>query len=195
MLLALPAQGEGIYRYVESDGTIIYTNVPPAAGKKARRVGATFRRAPERTRPAKARRVTPSEYDAYIEAAAKKYRIPVALLWAVMHTESNFDPNAVSSKGASGLMQLMPRTAEEMYVKDIFDVQENIDGGARYLRVLANKFDGDMVKMVAAYNGGPEAVVKHGGVPPFAETQAYVAKVIALYFQYKERPAEPAPQE
>lgn len=195
VLLALPAQAQGIYRYVEKDGTIIYTNVPPPQAKKARRLQGTFHRAPERSRPVKARRITSSEFDAYIEAAAKKYRIPGPLLWAVMHTESNFDPNAVSRKGASGLMQLMPKTAEEMYVKDIFDVRENIEGGARYLRVLANKFDGDMVKMAAAYNAGPDAVVKYGGIPPYAETQAYVRKVVALYFQYKEqaRLAQPEP--
>jgi soluble lytic murein transglycosylase-like protein len=84
-------------------------------------------------------------------------------------------------------MQLMPQTARDMYVKDIFDVKDNIEGGVRYLRVLANEFDGDMVKMVAAYNAGPDAVRKYGGVPPYAETQAYVKKVIALYFQYKQQ--------
>jgi len=84
-------------------------------------------------------------------------------------------------------MQLMPQTARDMYVSDIFDVKDNIEGGVRYLRVLANRFDGDMVKMVAAYNAGPEAVEKYQGIPPFAETQAYVKKVIALYFQYKQQ--------
>ncbi len=104
-----------------------------------------------------------------------------------MHAESNFDPHAVSPRGASGLMQLMPETAQEMYVKDIFNAQQNIDGGARYLRVLANQYEGDMVKMLAAYNAGPEALRKFGGLPPYEETQAYVRKVIQLYFQYKEQ--------
>jgi soluble lytic murein transglycosylase-like protein len=201
-LLALPlaAEAQGIYRYVEKDGTIVYTNVPPGAGKGAQRLKGTFRRSPEVTEGAPRvtpQRLTARQYDAYIEAAAKRYRIPVALLWAIMHTESNFDPNAVSPKGASGLMQLMPKTAEEMYVKDIFDVRENIEGGARYLRVLANQFNGEMVKMVAAYNAGPHAVNKYGGeVPPYAETQAYVRKVIALYFKYKDqaRPVETEPE-
>jgi soluble lytic murein transglycosylase-like protein len=84
-------------------------------------------------------------------------------------------------------MQLMPATAEDMYVKDIFDAKENIEGGTRYLRVLANQFNGDMVKMIAAYNAGPDAVRKYGGkVPPYEETQLYVQKVLKLYFQYKE---------
>jgi len=122
-----------------------------------------------------------------IRAAAIRYRIPENLVRAVMHAESNFDPHAVSPRGASGLMQLMPETAQEMYVKDIFDVQQNIDGGARYLRVLANEFDGDMVRMLAAYNAGPDALKKFGGPPPFEETQAYVRKVLQLYFQYKEQ--------
>jgi soluble lytic murein transglycosylase-like protein len=120
--------------------------------------------------------------------AAERYRIPTALVRAIMHTESNFNSNALSPKGASGLMQLMPATASEMYVKDIFDTRDNIEGGVRYLRVLANLFNGDMVKMVAAYNAGPEAVRKYGGkVPPYPETQAYVRKVLQLYTHYKER--------
>ncbi|HEX8537303.1 MAG TPA: lytic transglycosylase domain-containing protein, partial [Cystobacter sp.] len=119
---------------------------------------------------------------------ATRYKIPSALVRAIMHTESNFKTNALSPKGASGLMQLMPGTASEMYVRDIFDSRENIEGGVRYLRVLANLFEGDMVKMVAAYNAGPEAVRKYGGqVPPYPETQAYVRKVLQLYFHYKER--------
>jgi len=133
-------------------------------------------------------RMTREEYDGYIRNAARRFRIPEALVWAVMHVESNFNPHAVSHMGASGLMQLMPATAEEMYVVDIFNVRDNIEGGTRYLRVLANMFDGDMVKMVAGYNAGPDAVKKYGGkVPPYAETQAYVRKVIALYFEYKQR--------
>lgn len=131
---------------------------------------------------------TPTELDPHITMAAVRYRIPPALVRAIMHTESNFNPNALSNKGASGLMQLMPGTASDMYVKDIFDSKDNIEGGVRYLRVLANMFDGDMVKMVAAYNAGPDAVKKYGGqVPPYAETQEYVRKVLQLYYHYKER--------
>ncbi|MFZ5469978.1 MAG: lytic transglycosylase domain-containing protein [Myxococcota bacterium] len=189
---AFPAGAEGIYRYVEADGTIVYTNVKPtgAAARKARRLSGTFHRAPEKSAPLP--KVTPragtavEELDDFIETSAKRYRIPAPLVRAVMHAESAFDVNAVSPKGASGLMQLMPATAREMYVKDIFDAKENIEGGTRYLRVLANLFEGDMVRMVAAYNAGPDAVKKYGGqVPPYEETQAYVRKVIALYFQYK----------
>jgi soluble lytic murein transglycosylase-like protein len=181
----------GIYRYVEADGTIVYTNVPPrgAQGRSARKLEGEFRPAPTVTSPARVTRTSNRDrtaLDPMIEDAALKYRIPVDLVRAVMHAESAFEPTAVSSAGASGLMQLMPETAQQMYVQDIFDAKENIEGGVRYLRILANEFDGDMVKMVAAYNAGPDAVKRSNGqVPPFAETQAYVRKVLQLYFQYK----------
>lgn len=196
-LLLLPAlllaplgarASEGIYRYVEKDGTIVYTNVPPGGAKKASKLKGTFTEAPPPTAPVKGRARTPDELEPHIVSAATRYRIPTALVRAIMHTESNFNSNAVSPKGASGLMQLMPGTASDMYVKDIFDTRDNIEGGVRYLRVLANAFGGDMVKMVAAYNAGPDAVRKYGGqVPPYPETQAYVRKVLQLYFHYKER--------
>lgn len=181
----------GIYKYVEKDGTIVYTNVPPkgAQARQARKVEGEFRPAPSPDSPSRISvrtRISLGEFDDYIDEAAVRYKMPPALVRAVMHAESAFNPNAISVVGASGLMQLMPGTAREMYVKDIFDPKDNIEGGVRYLRVLANEFDGDMVKMVAAYNAGPEAVKKYGGqVPPYAETQAYVRKVISLYFQYK----------
>lgn len=186
--------GGGIYTYVEADGTVVYTNVPPAASKKARRLSGTFHKAPRATdAPAplvKAKRKA-SSYDDAIESAATRYKIPAALVRAIMHAESNFDPMALSPKGASGLMQLMPETAAEMYVKDIFAPEQNIEGGTRYLRVLANMYEGDMVKMIAAYNAGPRAVAKYGGkVPPYAETQAYVKKVLHLYYQYKAQASE-----
>jgi soluble lytic murein transglycosylase-like protein len=193
LIASLPreARAGGIYRYVEPDGTVVYTNVPPSGDvKNVRRMkGRSFQRAPHASdAPAPRSRITLKEFDGYIEAAARRYRIPQGLVWAVMHAESNFNPGAVSVKGASGLMQLMPGTATEMYVKDLFDVRENIEGGTRYLRVLANMFDGDMIKMVAAYNAGPDAVKKYNGqVPPYPETQAYVQKVVKLYFRYKQQ--------
>jgi soluble lytic murein transglycosylase-like protein len=183
------ARAQGIYTYEEKDGTIIYTNVPPqgAKAKGARRLSGNFTPAQRPTSPVPPRPVSATEFDEMITAAAIRYRVPSELVRAIMHAESNFDATAVSQKGASGLMQLMPATAEDMYVKDIFEARDNIEGGTRYLRVLANQYNGDMVKMVAAYNAGPKAVEKYGGVPPYPETQAYVRKVIALYFKYKEQ--------
>jgi soluble lytic murein transglycosylase-like protein len=88
-----------------------------------------------------------------------------------------------------GLMQLMPGTARDMYVRDVWSPEENIDGGARYLRTLANKYDGDLMKTLAAYNAGPEAVKRAGGVPSYPETQEYVKKVIDLYGKLKRQNA------
>lgn len=190
-LLLVPlgaSASEGIYRYVEKDGTIIYTNVPPPGSKRAKRLKGTFSQAQTPSAPVRGRASAPAELEPHIVTAAKRYKIPAPLVRAIMHAESNFDANAVSPKGACGLMQLMPPTATEMYVKDIFDEKENIEGGVRYLRVLANQFDGDMVKMIAAYNAGPDAVRKYGGgIPPYEETQDYVRKVLQLYYHYKER--------
>jgi soluble lytic murein transglycosylase-like protein len=189
-LLWLPlsaSASEGIYRYVEKDGTIIYTNVPPPGSKRAKKLKGTFTQT-QAPAVVRGRASAPGDLEPYIQESAKRYRIPASLVRAIMQAESNFNPNAVSPKGACGLMQLMPPTAAEMYVKDIFDEKENIEGGVRYLRVLANTFDGDMVKMIAGYNAGPDAVRKYGGkVPPYAETQDYVRKVLQLYYHYKER--------
>ena len=127
-------------------------------------------------------------YREFVDTAAGFHRIPRELVYAVMHAESGFDPNAISSAGAQGLMQLMPMTARAMAVKDAFDPKQNIQGGVRYLRVLANQFNGDMKLMLAAYNAGPEAVRKYGTrVPPYEETMVYVQKVVSLYFMYKKR--------
>lgn len=190
-LLWIPLESsasEGIYRYVEKDGTIIYTNVPPPGGKRAKRLKGTFTQAQAPSAPVRGRASAPVDLEPHIVTASRRYKIPAPLVRAIMHAESNFDSNAVSPKGACGLMQLMPPTAAEMYVKDIFDEKENIEGGVRYLRVLANQFDGDMVKMIAAYNAGPDAVRKYGGnIPPYEETQDYVRKVLQLYYHYKER--------
>ncbi len=201
-LLLVPTLGwaGGIFKYVEKDGTIVYTNVAPkgSQARQARKIEGEFRPAPAPTAAAKISSNTKTaltEFDDYIEEAAIRYRVPAHLVRAVMHAESAFDPNAISHVGASGLMQLMPGTAREMFVQDIFDAKDNVEGGVRYLRVLANEFDGDMVKMVAAYNAGPEAVRKYNGqVPPYPETQAYVRKVLSLYFQYKSQ-AEQLPAE
>ena len=188
VLVATPAIAQDVYRYEEKDGTIIYTNVPPSGSAKAKatKLKGSFKPAQRPTQAAVPRARSKSAYDEAINEAASRYNIPPALVRAIMHAESAFDPQALSHKGASGLMQLMPATAEDMYVKDIFEPRENIEGGVRYLRVLANQYNGDMVKMIAAYNAGPKAVEKYGGaIPPYAETQAYVRKVLALYYQYK----------
>jgi soluble lytic murein transglycosylase-like protein len=129
-------------------------------------------------------------YKEHVRAAAEKYNLPEELLHAVMAVESGYRPTAVSEKGAVGLMQLMPDTAREMHVRNSWSPSENIDGGARYLRTLANRYDGDLVKTLAAYNAGPEAVNRARGVPRIPETQDYVLKVLGIYEKLKSRNAK-----
>ena len=126
-----------------------------------------------------------TRYDAFIREAATLYQIPEPLVRAVIRVESDFDPRAVSPANARGLMQMIPETAERMLVSDVFDPRQNIFGGVRYLRVLANTFNGDLALTVAAYNAGEGAVIRHGGIPPYPETQEYVTKVVGYYRQYR----------
>jgi soluble lytic murein transglycosylase-like protein len=113
-----------------------------------------------------------------IRSASAKYGIPRDLIHSVIRCESNFKPDAVSPAGAQGLMQLMPGTAAELGVSDPFDIHQNIHGGARYLRQMLDRFDGDLERALAAYNAGPGTVSRYGGVPPYRETQTYVQKVM-----------------
>lgn len=115
--------------------------------------------------------------DQIFTEAAETYDVPVNLLKAIGKAESNFDPNVVSSAGACGVMQLMPKTAEYLGVKDSFDPEQNIMGGAKYISQMLKKYDGDVKLALAAYNAGSGNVAKYGGIPPFEETQNYVVKV------------------
>jgi soluble lytic murein transglycosylase-like protein len=132
-----------------------------------------------------------TRFDGVLREAAAHYRLPFAFLKAVVKVESNFNPKARSHADAKGLMQLIDATAADMDVEDPFDPRENIFGGARYLRILANKFDGNMALTAAAYNAGPERVEKLGRVPNIQETQRYVRRVLQMYRHY--RRTEPRP--
>ena len=128
-------------------------------------------------------------YGAEITAAARKHGIDPALLAGLVRQESNFNPTAGSPAGARGLTQLMPGTAAGLGVTDVTDPVQSLDGGARYLAQQLAAFGGDVTKALAAYNAGPGAVQRHGGVPPYAETQAYVQKVQAFAAAYRGTPA------
>jgi soluble lytic murein transglycosylase len=123
------------------------------------------------------------EYDGLIGLTARQHRVQPALVKAVIAAESNFDPYAVSRKGAQGLMQLMPRTAARLGVEDPFHPTENVRGGTLYLRAMLDRY-GDLTRALAAYNAGPNAVDRWGGVPPFRETRDYVRRVLTYYRHY-----------
>ena len=174
-----------IYQSVGADGTISFTN-KKAPGAKL------YQKTQDRAQvflPADTSPERYTRYDAYIRDASTLYQIPEALVRAVIRVESDFDPRAVSPANARGLMQMIPETAERMLVTDVFDPRQNIFGGVRYLRVLANTFNGDLALTVAAYNAGEGAVIRHGGIPPYPETQDYVVKVLGNYRQYRKQSA------
>ena len=123
-------------------------------------------------------------YRAEVTAAAAEFGVDPSLLRAVIHAESAFNPNAISNKGAEGLMQLIPETASDMGVNNPFDVSQNIRGGAQYLAGLLKQFKGDERMATAAYNAGPQNVLKYNGVPPFDETRVYVDRVATLRQRY-----------
>lgn len=134
------------------------------------------------TRPQPQFNAAAAKYDSMIERSAKQHNVSPVLIKAIIQAESNFNPRAVSNNGAVGLMQLLPSTARSMGVQDPMDPQKNITAGAKYMRMLLNRYNDDEALALAAYNAGPEAVKSHGNqVPPFKETRAFVAKVMHYY--------------
>ena len=129
--------------------------------------------------------VSRSEIDNLISKYADKNGLDEDFVKAVINQESGFNPNATSHCGAMGLMQLMPSTAQGLGVKDAYNPEQNIEGGTKYLKGLMDRFDNDKSLALAAYNAGPNAVKKYGGIPPYAETQNYVKKVLSKYDTYK----------
>jgi soluble lytic murein transglycosylase-like protein len=126
----------------------------------------------------------PEQIDALVEQNARTWQVDPALIKAVIANESGFNANATSSVGAQGLMQLMPGTAASLGVRDAYDPAQNVAGGTHYLRGLLDRFGGDKRLAIAAYNAGPGAVEKYGGVPPYAETRNYVQNVLASFDKY-----------
>jgi len=193
LLLALLSCGLGsiapacadIYRFEDSEGTLHFTDAPTDKRfkvymrdiKKDRQLRTAFKL------PGYAR--NPAEFEPLIASYSREYGVDSSLIKAVIHAESGYNPHAVSAKGAQGLMQLMPKTAQGLKVADTMNPSDNIRGGVRYLRFLLDTFKGDESLALAAYNAGMGSVAKYGGIPPYAETRNYVAKVLSYRNNYR----------
>jgi len=143
--------------------------------------------------PVPAKPIVKPPFRELVEAAAARYSVDADLITSVIAVESNFDPKALSRKNARGLMQLLPETAARLGVQNIYDPQENIDAGTRYLRELLQKYNNDLVLTLAAYNAGPERVQQYGRVPPFPETLSYVRRVKRSYDRSKSKASTKTP--
>jgi len=194
VLCSIPAHGQ-IVSYMDSNGKRVFINADPPVVRQAKvslagaraSTGLASRttQAPQAMSPillaaAKANR---DKIEEMIREVSARYRVDPALVRSVIETESNWNSTAVSSKGALGLMQLVPGTAQQMGVNNAFDPKQNLDGGVRYLHTLLERYNGDLDKALAAYNAGPGAVDRAGGVPKYRETRAYVQKVTDSYFR------------
>ena len=173
-----------IYVYTESDGSIRFTSKKPPAGVSAKVFTAKNVSYSVIGRRRHRERLFLSKYSTDIKKAAGRYNLEESLVRAVIHAESAFRPHAVSPKGAQGLMQLMPQTQRKLGVRNPFAPGQNIEGGSRYLATLLQKYSGNEQYALAAYNAGPKAVDKYGGVPPYRETRHYVQKVLRLRERY-----------
>lgn len=163
-----------IFRYQDKDGVWHFADLKKDTGYKL------YLRTPKK-------KVSQyiKEYEGIIAQASQRFKVDPSLVKALIKAESDFDNRAVSDKGAQGLMQLMPETANAMEVANPFSPEENIFGGTRYFSLLLDRFKNDKILALAAYNAGPEAVETYGGIPPFPETKSFVAKVLDYYERYK----------
>ncbi|MEQ8659350.1 MAG: lytic transglycosylase domain-containing protein [Gammaproteobacteria bacterium] len=186
VLGSLPAAAAAdIYKYVDQHGRVHLTDRPSHSGFK--RLVKTWKGWEEATINYRGFSLNRKKFEPTIASAAKTHRLPPALLHAVIRAESAYDPEAVSSAGAVGLMQLMPGTAERYGVRNRRDPTANVAGGTRYLRDLLDMFDNDVMLALAAYNAGENAVLNHGRrIPPYAETQTYVQRVLRYYNEFKQ---------
>ena len=175
--LFFPAVGYAdVYAFRDKDGVLNFTNVPTHGG---------FRRVLREGTQPQAALSSSGDYDEVIRSASDRHSIDADLVRAVIKAESDFNSNARSRKGAMGLMQLMPDTARLHNVLNAFDPVDNIEGGVRHLRMLLERYQGDLRLSLAAYNAGSGAVEKHGGIPPFVETREYVRRVLHFYEAFR----------
>lgn len=185
-LLAPDFVSARIFMCQDSMGRVSYTNLPTMKGCIPLNLkGNSYSWPKKKTGSERFWRPGPKTYDSYIFDASAKYGVSVSLIKAMIHTESNFNPRAVSSMGARGLLQLMPGTAKDLRVKDSFNPEQNIMGGVRYFGKQMKTFDGDIKLSLAAYNAGPGLVSRLGRVPDIRETKNYIKKVLYHYKMYR----------
>ena len=188
---AIPTANADIYQFVDENGVIHFTNVPTSSKRKPAKVYAEQKRqspltaAVARTAGAgqgnDSRDAVPASYVNIINNACSRFGVDPSLVHAIVKVESDFNPFAISRKGAMGLMQLMPQTATTMNVRNTFSPDENVEGGVKYLRYLLDRYEGNISLALAAYNAGETSVKKWGTIPPFKETQDYVKKILNIY--------------
>ena len=172
--------GADIYRYVDGEGVVHFSNIQPDE-----KFTLYLREGPKAAPQAPASAIPEANWmTGYVDRFSRANDLPPALVHAIIKAESNGQRKAVSPKGAKGVMQLMPFTSKRLRVADPFDPIENIEGGVKYIKELLVTFEGNLTNAVAAYNAGPGAVRKYGGVPPYQETRIYVRRVMDLYRQY-----------
>lgn len=175
-----------VYRFVDHRGVMTFSDKPPADRQFKLLYYRCFACGRDNKTDFQRTPLFPDKYQGLITSAAQAHQLDSALIRAVIHAESAFNPNAVSPRGASGLMQLMPATAELYAVSQPFEPAANIMAGSQYLASLLAQFDGEVTLTLAAYNAGPAAVRRYGGIPPFAETQLYVSRVQQLWQRYRQ---------
>ncbi len=168
-----------VYFYRDKDGVMHFTNTP-----SSQKYRPYFKEAYKYRVPAFSADADPAQYRRFINEAARRHGISKALLKAIIKVESDYNPRAVSRKGAKGLMQIMPENFDVCDIENPFDPRQNIMGGTRFLKKLLERFGGDLTKAVAAYNAGAGAVERCNGIPPFEETRNYVSRVLRLYRRY-----------
>ncbi|NQY26537.1 MAG: lytic transglycosylase domain-containing protein [Piscirickettsiaceae bacterium] len=169
----------------EKDGILTISNIKPLSGTYKIYSFTCYACNPKSKIDFHSIKLNTTSYSDYINVAAQRYNVDPALVRALIHAESAFNPKARSKAGAQGLMQLMPATAKELGVTNALNAQQNINGGVKYLAQLLTDFNGNIKLATAAYNAGPNAVKKYNGVPPYSETQMYVKRVAILHHRYK----------
>ncbi len=184
LAVSLPLRAQaGVYTFTDAHGIIHFTN-KPSDPRYTGMVRVAY--LPDPVRPRTVPLPDPNRYTPLVRKTARDLQIDEALLRAVIAVESGYDASAVSSRGAVGLMQLMPETARRYGVTNLYDPAQNIRGGARYLRDLMGKFNNDLSLALAAYNAGEDAIIQHGNrIPPYRETLTYVPKVLDAYRRYQ----------